>query len=161
MSVTPIDAKQRDQREATLRALLDAQNRHDIDASLACFTHPRYELVGNQRVYDGAEEVADYYSSTFAAFPDLGFALIAAHHADTALVAELWMSGSHLGSRDGLEATGKHFRCRIAAVFQFQDTGLVVHHHGAHLRGPAHGRGGGHAHLHRPGDGPAHPHPGG
>ena len=41
MSVTPIDAKQRDLRESTLRALLDAQNRHDIEASLACFAHPR------------------------------------------------------------------------------------------------------------------------
>lgn len=125
MSVVPIDSKRREEREATLRALLDAQNRHDTEATVACFAHPRCELVGNQRVYDGAEEVAQYYASTFAAFPDLGFALIAAHHADTALVAELWMSGSHLGSRGALEATGKHFRCRIAAVFQFQDSDLI------------------------------------
>jgi len=65
MTVTPIDAKQREQREATLRALLEAQNRHDVDASLACFAHPRYELVGNQRVYDGVEEVSrDAYART-------------------------------------------------------------------------------------------------
>ncbi len=125
MSVTPIDAKQRDQREATLRALLEAQNRHDVDASLACFTHPRYELVGNQRVYEGSDEVRRYYNSTFSAFPDLSFELITAHHADTSLVVEMWMSGSHLGSRHDFEATGKHFRCRMAAVFQFQDTGLI------------------------------------
>ena len=29
------------------------------------------------------------------------------------------MSGSHLGSRHDFEATGKHFRCRMAGVFQF------------------------------------------
>jgi steroid delta-isomerase-like uncharacterized protein len=125
MSVTPIDVKQREHREATLRALLEAQNRHDVDAALACFAHPRYELVGNQRVYEGADEVRRYYATTFGAFPDLRFELIAAHHADSSLVVEMWMSGSHLGSRRDFEATGKHFRCRMAAVFQFQDAGLV------------------------------------
>ncbi len=125
MTVTPIDAKVRAQREATLRALLEAQNRHDATASLACFAHPRYELVGNQRVYDGAAEVTRYYESTFGTFPDLGFELITAHHADDALVVEMWMSGSHLGSRRDFAATGKHFRCRTAAVFAFQGTSLI------------------------------------
>jgi steroid delta-isomerase-like uncharacterized protein len=125
MSVTPIDAKQREQREAVLQALLDAQNRHDVEGSLACFAHPRYELVGNQRVYDGADDVRRYYATTFGAFPDISFELIAAHHSDTALFVEMWMSGSHLGSRRGFEATGKHFRCRMAAVFQFRETDLI------------------------------------
>jgi steroid delta-isomerase-like uncharacterized protein len=125
MSVIPIDSKLRERREATLRALLEAQNRHDPEASLACFAHPRYELVGNQRVYEGTDEVRRYYATTFGAFPDLTFELIAAHHADTSLVVEMWMSGSHLGSRRDFDATGKHFRCRIAAVFQFQDVGLI------------------------------------
>jgi steroid delta-isomerase-like uncharacterized protein len=125
MSVTPIDVKVRDQRESVLRALLEAQNRHDVDASLACFAHPRYELVGNQRVYDGADEVRKYYGTTFGAFPDIAFELIAAHHSDAALFVEMWMSGSHLGSRHDFEATGKHFRARAAIIFQFQDAGLV------------------------------------
>jgi steroid delta-isomerase-like uncharacterized protein len=125
MSVTPIDVKAREQREATLRALLDAQNRHDVEASLACFAHPRFELVGNQRVYDGAAEVRRYYATTFGAFPDLHFELISSHHADTAVFAEMWMSGSHLGTRHDFEATGKRFRARMAALFQFQEAGLV------------------------------------
>ena len=125
MDVIPIGAKQRDQREEALRNLLDAQNRHDVDASLACFAHPRYELVGNQRVYEGADEVRRYYATTFGAFPDLTFELIEAHHADDSLVVEMWMSGSHLGSRHDFEATGKRFKCRMAAVFQFRDTALV------------------------------------
>ena len=125
MSVTPIDAKQRDQREATLHALLEAQNRHDVDGSLACFAHPRYELVGNQRVYDGVDDVRRYYATTFGAFPDISFELIAAHHSDASLFVEMWMSGSHLGTRHGFEATGKHFRCRMAGVFQFRDADLI------------------------------------
>jgi len=38
---------------------------------------------------------------------------------------EMWMSGSHLGSRHDFEATGKHFRARAAALFQFQDASLI------------------------------------
>jgi steroid delta-isomerase-like uncharacterized protein len=125
VTVTPIDAKRREQREATLRALLEAQNRHDPGACLACFAHPRYELVGNQRVYDGPDEVRRYYDTTFGAFPDLTLELISAHHAEGAVFVEMWMSGSHLGSRHDFEATGKRFRCRAAAVFQFDDAGLV------------------------------------
>lgn len=125
MTVTPIDAKQRSAREATLAALLDAQNRHDPKASLACFAHPRYELVGNQRVYEGEREVERYYATTFGAFPDIRFDLITVHHAESSVIAEMWMSGSHLGSRHDFEATGKRFRCRMAAVFQFQETNLV------------------------------------
>jgi predicted ester cyclase len=125
MSVTPIDARQRQQREAVLGALLEAQNRHDVEASIACFAHARYELIGNQRVYDGDEDVRRYYATTFGAFPDIAFELIAAHHADDALFVEMWMSGSHLGSRRGFDATGKHFRCRMAAIFQFREVDLV------------------------------------
>jgi len=125
LSVTPIDSRLRERREATLSALLEAQNRHDVDASLACFAHPRYELIGNQRVYDGAEDVRRYYATTFGAFPDISFELIGSHHSDSALFVEMWMSGSHLGTRQGFEATGKHFRCRMAAVFQFRDADLI------------------------------------
>jgi steroid delta-isomerase-like uncharacterized protein len=125
MSVTPIDAKQREQREATLQALLDAQNRHDVAASLACFAHPRYELVGNQRVYEGGDEVERYYATTFGAFPDISFELITAHHADSSVVVEMWMSGSHLGTRHDFEATGKRFRCRMAGVFEFRGAELI------------------------------------
>ena len=125
MSVTPIDSKQREARETVLRSLLDAQNHQDVEASLACFAHPRYELVGNQRVYEGEAEVRRYYATTFGAFPDLSFALITAHHADDAVVVEMWMSGSHLGSRSDFEATGKRFKCRMVAVCQFEQAALV------------------------------------
>ena len=73
---------------------------------------PRYELVGNQRVYDGAEDVGRYYATTFGAFPDIAFELIRATTPTARYSVEMWMSGSHLGTRHDFEATGKHFRCR-------------------------------------------------
>jgi predicted ester cyclase len=123
--VTPIAAKLHQRRDAVLRRLLDAQNVRDIDAALACFDHPRYELIGNNRVYDGAEEVRRYYEMTRRYFPDLQFEVIGIHHADDAVVCELWMSGTHLGSGPEFEATGRHFRCRTAVIFAFDGERLV------------------------------------
>ena len=123
--VTSIAAKQHDQRERLLRRLLDAQNAGDVDQALACFTHPRYELVGNQRVYDGPDEVRRYYGMIRRYFPDLRFEVIDVHHGDDAVVCEMWMSGTHLGSGRDFEATGRRFRCRTAVIFTFDGEGLA------------------------------------
>ncbi|HET6950393.1 MAG TPA: ester cyclase [Acidimicrobiales bacterium] len=123
--VTPIGAKLHERREQVLRRLLDAQNANDMATSLACFAHPRYELIGNQRVYDGADEVAQYFAVTRRYFPDLRFEVIEIHHGDDAVVCEVWMSGTHLGSGPDFEATGRRFRCRSAIIFSFDGEALV------------------------------------
>jgi steroid delta-isomerase-like uncharacterized protein len=123
--VTPIGAKLQQRREEVLRRLLDAQNAHDMEAALACFAHPRYELIGNQRVYDGADDVRHYYEATRRYFPDMHFEVIALHHGDDAVVCEVWMSGTHLGSGPEFEATGRRFRCRSAIIFAFEGDRLV------------------------------------
>lgn len=125
MTVTPIDARQRERREATIRALIEAQNRHDIDGALAAFGHPRFELIGTGRVYDGHAEVSAYLHDSRTAFPDQSTELIALHHADEAVICEAWFSGTHLGSIRGLEATGRRFHCRVAAFFVFEGDHLV------------------------------------
>jgi predicted ester cyclase len=119
--VTPIGTAVQRRREEVLTRLLAAQNAHDSAGALECFEQPRYELIGNTRVYDGADDVEKYYCMTWHYFPDLHFDVIAVHHAVDAVVAELWMSGTHLGSGPDFEAGGKRFRCRVAALFTFGD----------------------------------------
>jgi len=123
--VTPIGTKLHQRRQQLIERLLTAQNRGDLDAALACFTQPRYELIGNNRVYDGADEVRHYYEVTRGYFPDLRFDVIAMHHGDDALVGELWMTGTHLGSGRDFEATGRSFRCRTAVIFSFDGDHLI------------------------------------
>jgi len=123
--VTPIGTKLHDKREQVLRALLAAQNANDDDAALRCFAHPRYELIGNQHVYDGADQVRHYYEVARRYFPDLRFEVIEVHHGDDAVICEVWMSGTHLGSGPEFEATGRGFRCRTAIIFAFQGEQLV------------------------------------
>ena len=122
---TPIGIGLRRRRDEVLEQLLEAQNAHDVDTAIGCFDHPRYELVGNQRVYDGVDQVRHYYEVTRRYFPDLQFAVIDLHHADDAVVCELWMTGTHLGSGPDFEATGHRFRCRTATIFTFEGERLV------------------------------------
>lgn len=119
--MTPIGIALRHRRDEVLQQLLEAQNAGDVTAALACFTRPRYELIGNSRVYDGADDVQRYYEMPRHYFPDLRFEVIAVHHAADTVVAELWMSGTHLGSGPDFEASGKRFRCRTAVIFNFAD----------------------------------------
>ena len=126
-TVVPIDQKLRERREATVSAFVTALNRSDIEGAVRAFASPRFELVGASRVFDGADEVVRYFRESREAFPDQHYDLIAMHHADDALICEYWMSGSHKGDIHGFEATGRHFRARIASFFLFEGADLLCH----------------------------------
>ncbi len=110
-------------REERLLRLIDAENRQDLDALCAEFPHPRYELIGTHKVYDGREQVGQYLRERSAAFPDYRSELITHYHADDAVIAEVWVTGTLLGAIDGaherIEPTGHGFRCRMATFFTF------------------------------------------
>ncbi len=123
MTATVASDDLRQRREDRLLRLLDAENRHDLDAICAVFPHPRYELIGTHKVYDGREQVGHYLHERSNAFPDYRYELIAHHHADDAVIAEVWVTGTLLGSIEGaerIEPTGRGFRCRMAAFFLFR-----------------------------------------
>ncbi len=46
------------QREATIVSLLAVEQDLDIERLAQVFPNPRYELIGNNRVYDGLEDCA-------------------------------------------------------------------------------------------------------
>lgn len=121
-SVTSDEVRAR--REATILALLDAENRNDLEALATIFPRPRYELVGTHKVYDGADAVARWLRERNAAFPDYRYELIAHYHADDAVIAEVWVMGTHLGPIENIPPSGKGFRCRMAVFFLFDDERL-------------------------------------
>jgi len=100
---------------------------HDWDAVIATFEHPRYEMHGGGAVFDGETAVRGYFAASRTPFPDQGNEIIAiAHGGDTVLV-EFWLTGTHLGPLKlpgrVVEATGKTFRVRMAASFEFAPGG--------------------------------------
>ena len=112
-------------REAVVREHMESENLHDFDTTIGTFAHPRYELIATGEVYDGEAEVRRYFAETRAAFPDQRNELIALHHAEDAVVAEFDLLGTHLGPLRALPATGRAFRCRMAAFFIFEGERIV------------------------------------
>src|SRR5689334_15701946 len=115
----------RARREAIVREHLASENAHEFDRTIATFEHPRYELVATGDVYDGEEAVRGYFAESRRAFPDQRNELIALHHADDAVIAEVDILGTHLGPLRALPPTGRAFRCRISAHFVFEEDRLV------------------------------------
>jgi steroid delta-isomerase-like uncharacterized protein len=115
------DPSLRDRREAIVREHMESENRHEFDVTLGTFDHPRYEIMATGEVYDGAEEVARYFTTSRAAFPDQRNENAVFHHADDAVIVEFDLLGTHQGELRGIPPTGKSFRCRMVALFLFED----------------------------------------
>ncbi len=96
---------------------------HDWDAVIATFDHPRYEMHGPGTVFDGEAAVRGYFAASRTPFPDQGNEIIAIAHAGDTVLVEFWLTGTHLGPlklpTGVVEPTGKTFRIRMAASFEF------------------------------------------
>jgi len=113
----------RTRREAVVREHMASENESRFDDTLATFAHPRYELIGTGQVYDGADEVKEYYARSRAVFPDQRNEVRAVHNAEDTVIVEFDLLGTHLGSLTGEEPTGRTFRCPMVALFEFTDGG--------------------------------------
>jgi predicted ester cyclase len=110
-------------RIETVRQHMALEITHDWDAVIATFQHPRYEMYGGGQVFDGEAAVRGYFAASRTPFPDQGNEIIAiAHDGDTVLV-EFWLTGTHTGplkvGARTIAPTGKSFRMRMAASFEF------------------------------------------
>ena len=120
----PTDEMRR-KREELVREHMDSENRHEFEATIATFDHPRYELVATGQVYDGPDEVRRYFDETRRAFPDQRNELIALHHADDAVLVEAVIRGTHRGPLQSLPPTGRSFELPILSIFEFDGTRLI------------------------------------
>ena len=117
------DLKER--RLKTVRDHMALEVTHDWDAVIETFEHPRYELYGSGAVFDGEEEVRRYFTLSRIPFPDQGNEIISIAHSDDedVVLVEFWLTGTHLGplqvAGKTIEPTGRSFRIRIAATFEF------------------------------------------
>ena len=110
-------------RIRTVRAHMALECENDWDAVIATFAHPRYEMYGSGVVFDGEEAVRGYFAASRTPFPDQGNEIIAIGAGGDTVLVEFWLTGTHLGPLrlGGREVapTGKSFRVRMAATFEF------------------------------------------
>lgn len=116
----------RERREAVVREHMESENRHEFDTTMGTFDHPRYEIIATGEIYDGPEQVAEYFRTSRAAFPDQRNENAVFHHADDAVIVEFDLLGTHRGELRGIPPTGKSFRCRMCALFLFEAGGAGI-----------------------------------
>jgi steroid delta-isomerase-like uncharacterized protein len=112
-------------REAAVLQHLEAENNHDVEAAVASFARPHYDVVVAEAEFNGADEVRALLEMLFTAFPDVHGEVRKLHHADEAVFCDVLITGTHLGDYLGVPPTGQPVRFRLASVFDFQGDQLV------------------------------------
>jgi ketosteroid isomerase-like protein len=99
----------RERREAVVADHMEAENRHDVEATIATMYRPRYELNGERS--DGEAAVRDFLQELMTAFPDFHLENEKLHHADDTVIAEARVTATHTQGNCTHGATGRLSGC--------------------------------------------------
>ena len=121
-----IDESLKAKREAKVLEHFRAENEHDLDALLATFHEPHYEMMHLGRTHDGEEEVRALISGLYRGLPDIHAEPGQLRHLEDAVFVECITTGTHDGFFAGFEPTGKKIRSRSACIFEFDGDKLLV-----------------------------------
>jgi steroid delta-isomerase-like uncharacterized protein len=113
----------RERREAIVNEHIDAENRHDVEATIATFHSPRYEVNGEPS--EGEDAVRDLLQELMTGLPDFHAETQKTHHADDAVIGEALITGTHNGTFNGIPPTGRPVEVRMAAIFDFDEDRLL------------------------------------
>jgi steroid delta-isomerase-like uncharacterized protein len=113
----------RERREAIVAEHLAAENRHDIEATIATFHRARYQVNGETS--DGETAVRELLGELLTGFPDFHATVEKVHHADNAVIGEGRITGTHKGPFSGVPATGRPVDYPIVAIFEFEEDRLL------------------------------------
>lgn len=105
-------------REAVVLAHVAAENAHDIEAVLATFAHPRYEIVPTGAIHDGAEAVRAMLLAQWAQLPGLRYEAEGIFHNDSGLMVQTRTLGT--------APDGRPVDMLTVNLFGFDGTGLVL-----------------------------------
>jgi hypothetical protein len=76
-------------RREIIERHVEAENERDVEAALATFTHPRYEIVPTGAVFDGEEEVRAFLLANWDSLPqDLHWEALGLYDAEHGVMVE-------------------------------------------------------------------------
>lgn len=113
------DADLRARREAIIRQHIGAENRFDVDATLATMKEARYEVIPYGVKIAGREVVREFLAGHFAALPAIYTTADRFYHADDAVIVETHVEGRHEGEIEGIPANGRPFVVDGIGIFYF------------------------------------------
>ena len=113
----------RQRREAIVNQHAEAENRHDVEATIATFHRPRYEVNGAPS--DGEEAVRELLQGFMRGLPDLHIDMAKMRHADDGVIIEGLITGTHDGEWAGIPPTGRRVEVPVAGIFEFDEDRLL------------------------------------
>lgn len=129
--------------QAIVRAHMEAEERKDLDAVVACFTADCYYRVpGLGLELRGREQIRGWYEELFAAVPDMTaeqerYWLFDDGDGERFVLYQAEMAGTHLGTLQGWRASGRRFQTAMLVRIPLTSDGLMraeeVYFDGAHL----------------------------
>jgi len=110
-------------REAIVMEHADAENRHDVEATIATFHHPRYEFNGHPS--DGENAVRNLLQGFMHGFPDFHIEPRRLRDMDDGVLVEGVITGTHHGEWAGLPPTGRPVEVAVVGIFEFDADRLL------------------------------------
>lgn len=114
-----------ERRQKVVQAHIDAENSADLDAMIASFHKPRYEVFPMGAVFEGEQPVRELVAGLVGGFPDFHFAPTKIHHADEAVIVEAHMTGTHKNEWAGLPPKGNKLDLPLVCIFDFDGDRLI------------------------------------
>ena len=121
----PTDTSRDDRRVAIVNEHMRLENAYDFDGCVAVFGRPRYEVVTDGELFDGADGVKDFLSQNHTAFPDFVFEPTRVSPTTDAVLVEGRFKGTQLGTWRGLPATGRKVDFPMCLIFEFEGEDMV------------------------------------
>ncbi|MDX1884152.1 nuclear transport factor 2 family protein [Mycolicibacterium sp. 120270] len=102
-------------REEIVARHIAGENDRDLEAIMATFTHPRYEIIPSATVYDGDEAVREMILRQWDELPRMHYSAEGIYHGPDGLIVETRTT-----------CPGSKFDMLSVNVFGFEGTGLVL-----------------------------------
>jgi steroid delta-isomerase-like uncharacterized protein len=96
------------------------ENAHDLEAVLLTFGNSaRYDDEAWSEHHEGRDGVRSFYEQIMRALPDLRIDIQRRHVTDDAILLEVIIRGTHLGSWRGLPPTGRRVEFPLCGIYTF------------------------------------------
>ena len=113
----------RQRREAIVNQHIEAENQHDIEATIATFHRPRYEVNGVPS--DGKAAVEELLEGLMHSRSDLQAKTVRLRHVDDGVLVEGFIMGTHDGEWAGIPPSGNHLNFPVVGIFEFDGDRLL------------------------------------
>lgn len=107
-------------RIAIVERHVQLENQHDLEGVLGTFGNSaRYDDEPWGEHHEGPDGVRHFYSQLMQALPDLEIEIQRRHVTEDAIVLEVIIRGTHLGSWRRLPATGRRVEFPLCGIYTF------------------------------------------